>query len=207
MSGVTQVQVDGVVTTSGTSNGLGTAALTQGYNGTWTVTGSGNTWTYTDTNSGAASLTPITNAGAAQATVSGTIIAEANAGTDVIGGKNFGDIGLRGVAFAPVAATTVTLNQSPANPLTPGTGVTLTAMLSNPEAGVNLNGDVVTFIDQNTNTVLGSAIVGSSVSNEAILTLPTGVVGNKYVQAYFAGGGERAAGFCPIEHNPGHRSR
>ena len=192
VSGVTQVQIDGVVTTSGTSNGLGTGATSTGFNGIFTVSGSGNTWTYTDTHSFTGLATSLTNVGAAQAIVSGTIIAEANAGTDAIGSKNVGDVGLRGVAFAPVAATTVTLSQSPANPLTPGAGVTLTAVLSNPQAGVNVNGDVVTFIDQNTNTVLGQAIVGASVSNEAILTLSNGVVGNHYVQAYFAGGGTQA---------------
>ncbi len=197
-SSLGSVQIDGVVVTTATSNGLGLAALNQGYNGDFSLTlVSANsdgtyTYTYTDTNSGANNLAEIDNTGAADQTLTGTVIAEANSGQDVIAGKDYGDIGLRGVAFAPVAATSVTLTQSPANPLTPGTAVTLTAKLSNPETGVNLNGDVVTFIDQNTNTVLGTAIVGTTTSDEAILNLPIGVFGDHYVQAYFAGGGTQA---------------
>ncbi len=191
------IQVDGVVVTTANSNGLGGAAINAGYNGIFQVLSvSGNTLTYTDTNSGASNLAEIDNAGAADPTLTGTVIAEVNAGSDNITNTSspgyFGDVALRGVAFAPVAATNVVLSQAPTNPLNPGTAVTLTATLSNPESGVNLNGEVVTFIDQNTNTILGQATVGASVSNEAILTLPSGVSGNHYVQAYFAGGGVQA---------------
>src|SRR5262249_18173780 len=154
-----------------------------------TVAGHPNQLTYTDTNAGASTLATINNAGAVDLTLTGTVIAEANAGVDTIATKNFGDVGLRGISFAPVAATSVTLAQSPANPLNPGTPVTLTATLSNPQVA-SLTGDTVAFINVNTNTVLG--IVQINGSNQAILTLPSGVAGNVNIQAYFAGGGTQA---------------
>jgi hypothetical protein len=192
-SGVTQVEVDGVVPFNPASNGLGAAALTGGYNGTWVVSGSGNVWTYTDTNSGASGLAEITNAGAAAATVSGTIIGQVASGSATVGGKNVGDVGERGVAFAPVATTTVMLTQTPANPLAAGSAVTLTASLSNAQVA-NLQGNLVTFLDENTTpaTVLGGGPVLVGPGNLAILTLPSGVIGNHFVQAYFAGGGTQA---------------
>jgi len=180
------VEVDGVGADSGAS------AITTGYNGSWNITVIDSThFTYNDTNSGASGLPATTTSqGAANLVVTASTLISQNNGTDTVGSKTYGAIGLRGVSFAPVAATSVVLTQSPANPLSPGTGVTLTATLSNLQI-TSLSG-IVTFIDQNTNTVLGSATIGAITANEAILTLPTGVVGNHYVQAYFAGGGSSA---------------
>jgi Bacterial Ig-like domain (group 3) len=204
------VEVDGV----GANTGAG--AITSGYNGTWTITVIDSThFTYTDNNSGATSLNPVNNQGAADVTIQtnasqagedqfsnlgigsgpgetlgGTIIQALSNNVDTIGGKNYAAIGLRGVSFAPVATTIVTLAQSPANPLEPGTSVTLTATLTNTE--VTPTGEVA-FIDDNTGTVLGFGAIGTvSGVTSASLTLPTGVVGNHYVHAYFAGGGTLA---------------
>jgi large repetitive protein len=180
-----RVEVDGVGANSGAS------AITSGYNGAWIITVTDSThFTYTDTNSGASSLPTVTNQGGTDLTVNGSIILSEASGSVTIAGKTYGAIGLRGVSFAPVAATSVTLSQSPANPLSPGTGVTLTADLSNTEV-TSLTGTVA-FIDQNTNTILGFGTIGATNTNEASLTLPTGLVGNHYVQAYFAGGGSLA---------------
>ena len=176
------VEVDGV----GANNGAG--AITSGYNGAWSITVIDSThFTYSDTNSGASGLQPVNNQGAADVTVNGNIIQQLASGTDTIGGKTYGDVGLRGVAFAPVAATAVSLSQSPANPLTPGSQVTLTATLTNSE--VTPTGQVA-FIDQNTNTVLGFGTISTTGGvTTASLTLPMGVVGDHYVKAYFGGGG------------------
>jgi large repetitive protein len=177
------VEVDGVGANSGA------AAITTGYNGAWSITVVDAThFTYTDTNSGANNLGTINNQGAADVTVNGSIIQTLASGTDVVGGKNFADIGLRGVSFAPVAATSITLTQSPANPLSPGTPVTLTATLSNSQ--VIPTGEV-TFVDANTNTVLGEGAIGTS-GGVTTATLTTTLVGDHYVQAYFSGGGVSA---------------
>ena len=109
---------------------------------------------------------------------------------DTIGTKTYEAIGLRGISFAPVAATNVSLAQSPVNPLQPGTGVTLTATLTNTE--VTPTGQVA-FIDENTGIVLGFGTITTTLGvTSASLNLPTGMVGNHYVQAYFAGGGTLA---------------
>ena len=199
------VQVDGV----GANNGAG--AITSGYNGAWTITVVDSThFTYTDTNSGASNLATVINQGAADGaiqtdasqagtysnfgigagagnTLGGTIIQALASGSDTVGSKSVGDVGLRGIAFAPVAATGVTLSQSPANPLSPGSAVTLTATLTNSQ--VTPSGQVA-FIDQNTNTVLGFGTISTTGGvTTASLTLPTGVIGNHFVKAYFGGGG------------------
>ena len=179
------VEVDGV----GANNGAG--AITSGYNGAWSITTIDSThFTYTDTNTNASNLATVTNQGAADATVNATTVQTLAAGSDIVGSKAVGDVGLRGVAFAPVAATSVTLAQSPANPLSPGTALTLTATLTN--AQVTPSGQVA-FIDQNTDTVLGFGAISTTAGvSTATLNLPTGVVGNHYIKAYFGGGGTAA---------------
>lgn len=171
----------------------GAAALTQGYNGSWVVTVIDSThFTYNDTNTGATALTPIANKGAANRAVTPTVILSQPTGNNTfyngnVAGSSFASIGLRGIAFAPVAPTTVSLSQSPTNPLTPGASVTLTATLTNPQVAA-LTGQVA-FIDQNTNTILG---FGPINNNQASLTINGGLVGNHLVSAYFGGGGAKA---------------
>jgi hypothetical protein len=177
------VQIDGV----GANSGAG--AITSGYNGAWSITVVDSThFTYTDTNSGGSGLGTVTNQGAAGVTVAGNIIEQLAAGSDTINGKTYGEIGLRGIAFAPVAATSVTLSQSPANPLTPGSPVTLTATLTNSEV---LPTGTVTFIDLNTNTILGQGTI-STTGGVTTASFTTTLVGNHYVSAYFSGGGALA---------------
>jgi hypothetical protein len=172
------VEIDHV----GTLTGVG--ALTQGYNGHWVIHVIDSThFTYTDTNSGASGLAPVNNQGSAGNIVAGTIIVTQANGTNTIGGTAYANIGLRSVAFAPVAATTVTLTAS-ATTVPPGTSVTYTATLSNPQVS-SLSGSVE-FIDVSTNTALGSAAI---VGNQA--TFPFTFVGNHYIVAYFAGGGSK----------------
>jgi hypothetical protein len=172
------VVIDGV----GASTGVG--ALTSGYNGSWTVTVIDSThFTYTDTN--ASGLATVVNQGAADAAVSPAIVATLADGTTVASdGHAYAAQGIRGVAFAPVAPTSVGLTFSPDNPEPPGTPVTFTATLTN--AQVTPTG-MVTFIDQNTGTVLGQAPIQSGSA-----TFTTVLVGNHYVSAYYAGGGPTA---------------
>ncbi len=184
------VEIDGV----GANNGA--AAITTGYNGAWQITVIDSThFTYVDTNG--SGLAEFTNQGAANVVIhtdtdydgqGGTVIQALAGGTDTVNGSTNADIGLRGVAFAPVAATSVTLTQSPANPLSPGTTVTLTATLANSQ--VTPSGTVA-FIDQNTNTVLGEAPI-TTTSGVSTAVFSTVLVGNHYVQAYFSGGGTLA---------------
>ncbi len=203
------VEVDGV----GATNGTG--AITSGYNGAWTVTVIDSThFTYTDTQ-GATITGAVNNQGSADVaiqtdasqesnpaysnlnigngpgfTLGGTIIQDLDGNVNTIGGSSYAAIGLRGVSFAPVAATVVSLAQSPINPLQPGSSVTLTATLTNTE--VTPTGRVA-FIDENTNTILGFGTISTVAGvSSASLTLPTGLVGNHYVRAYFAGGGTLA---------------
>jgi hypothetical protein len=177
------VEVDGV----GANNGAG--AISSGYNGVWQITVVDSThFTYSDTNAGASGLSQVNNQGAADVIISPTTLQQLASGSDTVGNKSFGAIGLRGVAFAPVAATSLVLSQTPGNPLNPGTPVTLTATLSNSQV---LPTGTVTFIDLNTNTVLGSGAI-STTSNVTTATFTTTFVGNHYVQAYFAGGGPLA---------------
>jgi hypothetical protein len=186
------VQVDGIGTTTGAG------VLNQGYNGAWTITVTGtNTFTYNDTNSGASSLGTFSNQGGTDVTVTPTNVLPPQAnGTVTIGDSSFAAIGLRGVAFAPVAATTMTLdvsvnggNGASSVTVSPGTNVTFNATLTNPEVA-DLSGLTVTFIDQNTNTVIGTGIVGLDGVAHFMTTTP--LVGNHIVQAYFAGGGLKA---------------
>ena len=208
------VEVDGVGANSGataiTSGYNGAWSITRL---------SSTQFSYTDTNSGASSLGSTTisqgavdvtiqgdvsqqntypnfgiaangsndsNNNSLTSTFGGTVIEALASGSDLVGTKFYGDIGLRGVAFAPVAATSIILTQSPSDPLSPTTSVTLTATLTNSQ--VTPSGQVA-FIDENTNTVLGFGTISTSSPYTATLTLSSGLVGNHYVQAYFAGGG------------------
>ncbi len=185
------VQIDGV----GANNGAG--AITSGYNGTWTIHVIDSThFTYSDTNSGASSLSQVNNQGAADVIVNPNTIATLPGGSVTIAGKTFADVGLRGVSFAPVAATNVSLkvNGGGSATVSPGTNVTFTATLTNAQVGAaGLNGDTVTFIDQNTMTVIGQATISTTGGvTTASFTTTTPLVGNHVVSAYFAGGGTDA---------------
>ncbi len=149
------VEVDGV----GANNGAG--AITTGYNGAWSITVVDSThFTYSDTNAGASNLATVSNQGAADDTVAGSIIVDLNSGSATVAGKAVGAIGLRGVSFAPVAATSVTLTQTPPNSqLSPGATVTLIASLINPQIGPT---GVVTFINANNNSILGQGAISTS---------------------------------------------
>jgi hypothetical protein len=182
------VVVDGVGTATS-----GAPALLQGYNGSWVITVIDAThFQYNDTNANAAALTPVSNKGAANRAVTPTTILALPTGNNTfyngtVPGSSYASIGLRGIAFAPVAPTGVTLSQSPANPLTPGANVTLTATLTNAQVA-SLSGQVA-FIDENTDAILG---FGPIVGNQASLTIAGGLVGNHYVSAYYGGGGPQA---------------
>ena len=180
------VEVDGV----GASTGGGT--LNAGYNGAWQVTVLSSTqFTYNDTNTGASGLATVTNQGGADVTVSPTTLVtladgtftDTNAGTSNFN-KQFALEGFRGVAYAPVAPTSVVLSSSAAT-VPPGAQVTLTAKLTNSQ--ITPTG-TVTFIDQNTNTVLGQGTI-STTGGVTSATLTTTLVGNHFISAYFAGGG------------------
>jgi hypothetical protein len=183
------VVIDGVGSTTGAG------ALTNGYNGSWVIHVIDSThFTYTDSNAGATTLATVTNQGSADVALVGannnapaTIITQAN-GSLTIGGNNYATIGLRGIAFAPVAPTAVNLTFSPPNPENPGTAVTFTATLTNPE--VTPTG-VVSFLDLNTGTVLGSGTI-STTAGVTTAQFTTTLVGNHFISAYFAGGGAAA---------------
>jgi hypothetical protein len=180
------VVVDGIPTGLG-----GTSIVTDGYNGSWHIMNVDpvmHTFQYMDTNVHGTGLATVTGVGAADVAVTPTTIRTLANGSVTIGGMTYAAQGLRGVAFAPVDPTTVTLTFSPGNPLAPGTPVTFTATLTNPEV---TPAGVVTFIDQKTNTVLGQGTITTSggVSTASFTTV---LVGNHTVKAYFAGGGTAA---------------
>src|SRR5262249_13318110 len=100
---------------------------------------------------------------------------------------------LRGVSFAPVAPTTLSnfqVNGASSVTVAPGTNVTFSVHVANPQAGVTLTGLKVTFIDQTTNTIIGQGTIDGS--GNAQFTTTTPLVGNHTVSAYFAGGGAQA---------------
>jgi hypothetical protein len=189
-----QVQIDGV----GASGAVtGVAALNQGYNGAFaiqTISADRKSFTYIDTNSGASNLSAgASNQGSFDETLApSALVVQAN-GSLTIGGKNVAKIGLRGVSFAPVAATGVslTVNGGGSATVSPGTNVTFVATLANSQVGVGgLVNDTVSFIDQNTNTVIGQAtVLNNGGTATATLVTSTPLVGNHTVKAYFAGAG------------------
>jgi hypothetical protein len=151
------VVVDGITTTLG-----GTSIVTDGYNGgSWVIHVIDSThFSYTDTNVHGTGLDPVSNQGAADIAVNPTTVVSINDGSVTIGANRYASRGIRGVAFAPVMPTTNVLTFSPDNPETPGTLVTFTATLTNMQ--VTPTG-VVTFIDRNTNSVLGQGIIQSGL--------------------------------------------
>jgi hypothetical protein len=185
------------VTINNVSSGTGTTATTGGYNGVFTISGTPTdngdgtfSFSYTAATSGLGTISNPSK-GVTDLFVSPTTIQTQANGT---GPTSHAAVGLRGVAFAPVAPTTVSLAFTPANPVTPGAQVTFTATLSNSQVGASgLNGNTVTFIDQNTNTVLGTGTISTTggVTTATFSTSPA-LVGNHFVVAYFAGGGTSA---------------
>src|SRR5262249_9210426 len=160
-------------------------SLTAGYNGAWTIQVIDSThFTYTDTNQGASSLTPVNNQGAADVTVSPSTVTTLADGSVTISGKQFAAEAIRGVAYAPVAPTAAVLSAS-ATTVPPGTPVTLTATLTNPQ--VTPTG-TVTFIDQNTGSVLGQGTITTTVGVTRA-TFTATLIGNHLISAYYAGGG------------------
>jgi hypothetical protein len=180
------------VVVDGIPAGLGGASIVNdGYNGTWNITVLDSThFTYTDTNAHGTGLSEVDSQGAADVAVTPSIATSLADGSVTIAGSTYAAEGLRGVAFAPVAPTLVDLavNGSSSTTVSPGTPVTFVATLSN--AQVTPTG-VVTFIDQNTNTVLGQGTI-TTVNGVTSATLTTTLVGNHLVSAYFSGGGTAA---------------
>jgi hypothetical protein len=178
------------------STGTGTTATTGGYNGVFSIVGTptdnGNgtfSFTYSDPTTGLGTITNPAQ-GVTDLFLAPTItqtLADGTVGTKAAKG-------LRGVAFAPVAPTSVTLSFAPANPVAPGTQVTFTATLTNPQVGAaGLNGNTVTFIDLNTGTVLGTGTISTTGGiTTATFTTSTALIGNHLISAYFAGGGTSA---------------
>ena len=189
------------VTINSVGTGTGNFATAGGYNGVWTIgnlgtDGSGHsTFTFTDTN--ASNLATVTGSGVLDLAVSPTTIQTLADGSATITTEppttTKAAEALRGVSFAPVSPTTVSLTFTPANPVNPGTQITLTATLTNSQitaSQLQSAGSKVTFIDLNTNTVLGSSTISST--GTASLTVNPALIGNHNVQAYFAGGGTLA---------------
>ncbi len=177
------VVVDGIDTGLG-----GTTIVTDGYNGSWTITVVDAThFTYRDTNPHGTNLATVANQGAADVALTPTTVATLADGSVTIGSKSYAARGLRGLAFAPVSPTVVSLTANGATHTTvpPGTPVTFVATLSNPQ--VTPTG-VITFIDQNTNTVLGQAPI-TSMNGVTSATFTATLVGSHRVTAYFPGGG------------------
>ena len=180
------VALDGIATGLG-----GTSIVTDGYNGTWNITVLDSThFTYTDTNANGSGLATVTNQGAADVAITPTTVATLANGSVTIGGSTYAAQGIRGIAFAPVAPTIVNLavNGSTSTTVSPGTPVTFVATLNN--AQVTPTGEV-TFIDQNTDTVLGQGAI-STTGGVTSASFTTTLVGNHLVTAYFAGGGTAA---------------
>src|SRR5262249_11118715 len=102
--------------------------------------------------------------------------------------------GIRGVAFAPVAPTSITLGVSNAAPAI-GASVTFTATLST-TAGTPTG--TVVFRDLFTNTVLGSGVLSTTGGVTAATFTKRSVAGTYNVSAYYGGG---TAGFAPATSN------
>jgi hypothetical protein len=188
-------------------NSVGTTPATAGgFNGVWQITAvSGNTFSYTDGNTLVDVTTPqgVTDLWLNSGSVGGTTdpypapaasqIFQTFADGTLTASASHAQDALRGVAFAPVAATTLTslqVNGGSSATVSPGTNVTFTVHVANPETGVTLTGLKVTFIDLTTNSVIGQGTIDGS--GNATFTTTTPLVGNHTVSAYFAGGGAQA---------------
>src|SRR5262249_35549996 len=158
----------------------GTFPTAGGYNGVWnaTVSADGLSFTYTDNNPGLGNLSGSAvgngtvgqwlNTGAVggaldpQPTPAASQIIQTFADGTLSASPAKAQHALRGVSFAPVAATTLSnllVNGGTSATVPPNTAVTFTVHVSNPQAGVNLTGLKVTFIDVTTNTSLGQGTI------------------------------------------------
>jgi hypothetical protein len=180
--------------------GGGNFVTNGGFNGVWdaTVSADGTQITYADPNSPAnvsgsgmvgvwlntGSIGDPTNDPYPQPAASQTLQTFADGTLTASASK--AQHALRGVAFAPVAATTVTVNVDGVSSETvpSNTTVTFTANVSNPQ--VTPTGKV-TFIDETTNGILGQGTISGGVA-----TLKIALAGQHIVKAYFAGGGTSA---------------
>jgi hypothetical protein len=203
------------VSVTGVGSGTGVAADVGGFNGVYQITAIdtvNNTFSYTDNNTLTDVTTPqgvtdlwldsgaVGNAGGTGASGNGLTSPQPAASQIVatlaggqLGTTKFGTETYRGVAFAPVAATALSnfqVNGASSVTVSPGTNVQFTVHVANPQAGVTLSGLKVTFIDQNTNTVIGQGTINGS--GDASFTTTTPLVGNHTVKAFFAGGGAQA---------------
>jgi hypothetical protein len=184
------------VTVNQVSTGGGGIATTGGYNGFFTISGTptdngDGTFNFSYMDGNASGLATITNPplGVTDLQVLPTIVQTLADGTDASSISNAAQ-GLRGVSFAPTQPTTVdTLLVNGASTVTvaPGTNVTFTVNVSNPQ--VSVDGLLVTFIDQTNNTIIGQGTITGGVAS---FTTTTPLVGNHTVAAYFAGGGTQA---------------
>jgi hypothetical protein len=187
------------VVVDGIDPGHGGSLVSDGYNGSWQINVLDSThFTYTDTNPSGSGLGTVTNQGAADVAVSPTIVATLADGSTMIGVDSFAAQGIRGVAFAPAAPTAIglTVDGGSSTTVPPGTAVTFVATLDNPQV---TPAGLVTFIDQNTNTVLGQAPI-VTMNGVTSATFVDTLVGNHFVTAYFAGGG--AAALASATSNP-----
>jgi hypothetical protein len=187
-------------------SGSGTFPTDGGFNGVWMVTSvTSNSFSYTDSNpltdvptASALAVTDLwLNSGATggaldpQPVPSSSQIIQTFADGTLTASASKAQHALRGVSFAPLAATTVgaTLVDGMASEtVSPGAGVNVTVAVSNSEASVN--GLNVTFVDLTTNTSLGQATITSGTA-----TLTVHLNGQHIIRAYFAGGGTNA--FAP----------
>jgi hypothetical protein len=186
-------------------SGSGVFADTGGFNGVYQITAIdtvNNTFSYTDNNT----LTDVTTPqGATDLWLNSGSIGGASdhyptpSGAQIVqtlaDGAQGGNalVALRGVSFAPVAATTLSnfqVNGGSSATVSPGTNVTFTVHVANPQTGVVLTGLEVTYIDQTTNTIIGQGTIDGS--GNASFTTSTPLVGNHTVKVFFAGGGAQA---------------
>jgi hypothetical protein len=185
-------------------SGTGTFPTSGGFNGVWnaTISADGLSFTFTDNNA----LTDVSGSGVVgvwlnTGSVGGALDPQpVPASTQILQSMSDGTLSanpakaqhaLRGVSFAPVAASAMSSFQvdgTTSETVTPGTTVHFSVHVSNPQSGVTLTGLKVTFIDVTTNTVLGQGAIDGSGNAQLAIAL----TGQHIVKAYFAGGGAQA---------------
>jgi hypothetical protein len=193
---------------SSVGSGSGTFPTAGGFNGVWhaTISSDGLSFTYTDNNSltdvsgsavGNGTVGQWLNTGAVggildpQPTPASSQIIQTLADGTLTASPAKAQHALRGVSFAPVAATTLSIlavDGTTSETVTPGTTVNFSVHVANPQSGVTLTGLKVTFIDVTTNTSLGQGTIDGSGN----ASLAIAVTGQHIVKAYFAGGGAQA---------------